>query len=697
LARIDDLVAQVADKTLQLRLRAALADMKKRQRFGLVFEEHTPETTTLDRFPIHVGAAVQRRSDAFGMHLYHVKSVRPKGKVIVEPEGGGAEETVNAADWVIVKRFGDPIFPTLSSVGVVSRGPTDQPHHAVINGENFHTLQLLVYLYEGQVDCIYIDPPYNTGARDWKYNNHYVDKNDSWRHSKWLSMIEKRLKLAQRLLKPNGVLIVTIDNNEANHLGMLLEKLFPDARRQMVSICINPSGVSGEGLSRVDEYAFFCFFGNAEPTRTSDDMLTDAAENGDATPTWESLLRRGNAWYRRTRPNLCYPVLVDRKTKEIVGAGAPFSAEDDEKRAQTIKGYSAAWPVRKDGKLGIWRVDGKRLMWLVERGYAYASSWDNNRGTWSIKYLMEGTVDAVTDGRIAVEGRGKRNEVLLSTTARRTIAKTLWHRGRHTAGGAGGTQALAALLGERNLFPFPKSIYSVRDCIEVAIGDRPNALILDFFAGSGTTFHATCLLNAADDGHRRCVLVTNNEVEEKTVARLSKAGVFRGDAEYEANGIFEQVTRPRCEAVVTGVRPDGKSVEGEHIDGRAYADGFEENVEFFRIEYLDPDEIDLGGQFEAIFPSLWLAAGGVGARPEINEADMLVPPNVPYAILFREEKFRKFLKAIAGRDALTHVWIVTDSEDAFAEMRAALHPRLITSMLYRDYLRNFRINTRQNL
>jgi len=311
MARVDDLIAQVPDKTLRLRLQAALTDMKRRQRFGLVFEEHIPETTSLVSFPVQVGATVQRRSDMNGkQQLYQVKNVTAKGKVTIEPELGGPVETEDARDLMVVKRFGDPIFPALTSLGSVQRAAATKPHHAVINGENFHALQLLVYLYEGQVDCIYIDPPYNTGARDWKYNNRYVDNNDVWRHSKWLSFMEKRLKLAKRLLKTDGVLIVTIDANEVHHLGMLLERIFPDVRRQMVSICINPSGVSGEGLSRVEEYAFFCFLGSAEPVKTSDDLLTVNSENNEAPATWESTRRRRALWAwvsrstGRTRPNV---------------------------------------------------------------------------------------------------------------------------------------------------------------------------------------------------------------------------------------------------------------------------------------------------------------------------------------------------------------------------------------------------------
>ena len=128
---------------------------------------------------------------------------------------------------------------------------------------------------------MYIDPPYNTGARDWKYNNRYVDAKDAWKHSKWLSFMEKRLRLARRLLKPDGVMIVTIDEHEVNHLGMLLEKLFPDAYRQLITIVMNPKGVTQGRFSRVDEYAFFCFFGGASTIGGGDDLLTPGIDDED--------------------------------------------------------------------------------------------------------------------------------------------------------------------------------------------------------------------------------------------------------------------------------------------------------------------------------------------------------------------------------------------------------------------------------
>jgi adenine-specific DNA-methyltransferase len=702
MARIDDLIAQIADKSLRQKLLAALADMKRRQRFGLVFEEHIPETTALVHFPVQVGASVQRRNDLSGRHLYQVKTVT-KSKATIE-HGDGVEETASTSDLMVVKRFGDPIFPALTSLGAVRRGPDDKPHHAVINGENFHALQLFVYLYEGQVDCIYIDPPYNTGARDWKYNNRYVDNNDVWRHSKWLSFMEKRLKLAKRLLKPEGVLIVTIDEHEVNHLGMLLERTFPDSYRQMVTIVINPKGVTQDRFSRVDEYAFFCFSGKSTAMGVGDDLLTPGAdeeeellEGEQRRPRWKGLLRSGTNARRTDRKKMFFPVLIDPKRGAVVGAGDPLPFDEQPDFKKKIKGNVPVWPVRKDGSLGNWGVGPATLRQLIAKGYVALGEYDPKRDTWAISYLSKEKQEQIQGGLLTVINFDKvRNvvDVAYSAASTRRI-KTVWHRSRHDAG-VGGTDVLRDLLGGRP-FSFPKSVYAVYDCLSAVLRERKDALIMDFFAGSGTTLHATAMLNANDGGNRRCILVTNNEVEGEVATQLHKQGIFRGNPKYEERGIFEMVTRPRCEAVISGRRPDGTKIPGEHLDGRPYSDGFAENVEFFRIDYLDPDDVDLGGQFEAIFPSLWLAAGGVGVRPKIKDPDMLVPIESTYAVLFREEKFRKFIKAIAGREDLTHVWIVTDSEDAFSEMRASLPPHLTTSMLYRDYLRNFRINTRQNL
>lgn len=246
---LEDLIATVSDTELRDRLDDEFRELKRQKRFGLVFEEHLPEVFATPSLPIQVGATVRDRAERDG-DLYRVIAVEGE-KARVERLGDGAEPREKpAAGLQVVKRSDEPVYPTLHPLGSIGRSD-ERPWHAVVNGENFHALQLLLYLYEGRVDCIYLDPPYNTGARDWKYNNRFVDERDSWRHSKWLAFMEKRLVLAKRLLKPDGVLICTVDEHEVHHLGMLLEQVFPEYDQTMVTAVINPKGTAASSFARV--------------------------------------------------------------------------------------------------------------------------------------------------------------------------------------------------------------------------------------------------------------------------------------------------------------------------------------------------------------------------------------------------------------------------------------------------------------
>jgi adenine-specific DNA-methyltransferase len=270
--------------------------------------------------------------------------------------------------------------------------------------------------------------------------------------------------------------------------------------------------------------------------------------------------------------------------------------------------------------------------------------------------------------------------------------KTVWHRTRHDAG-TGGTDILRSFLGGR-AFSFAKSLNAVRDTIAAALGNKSDGVVLDFFAGSGTTLHATALVNSADGGRRRCILIGNNELSEEATLELREAGFFPGDAEYEQRGVWEAATAPRVRAALTGNRPDGQPVKGEYLGGRAFADGFEENAAFFSLKYMNPDSIDAGEGFQAILPSLWLIAGAVGDPAELAaDRHWLIMEDVPFAVLLDEDHFRQFSEQIEARNDITHVWLVTDSEPAFARMRSRIHGRRTVGMLYRDYLRNFQINT----
>jgi len=278
-SRLSSLLRQVESVAPELArdLAREVKDLGSRRAFGLNFERHIPEIVELPGRPVRKGDKVRflpKRGDppdSVDDRLWLVSVVRKDDGVrtaqLVRRDSADAEpETASRVteDLVVVAEFRDPIYPGLVSTGTIERGG-DKPFHTVINAENYHALQALLYTHEGKVDAIYIDPPYNTGARDWKYNNDYVDTDDAYRHSKWLAMMERRLKLAKRLLNPDAsVLIVTIDEKEYLRLGLLLEQIFPAAQVQMVSATINPKGTSRPKMfSRVDEFIFFVLVGDA--------------------------------------------------------------------------------------------------------------------------------------------------------------------------------------------------------------------------------------------------------------------------------------------------------------------------------------------------------------------------------------------------------------------------------------------------
>jgi adenine-specific DNA-methyltransferase len=268
-SRLTDLIAEAKanDPQLGADLEREFRALSSRLSFGLNFERHKPEAVELPERPVRRGDKVRvlppRGSTTKGdQRLWRVRRIVKDGKEKrAELERlDASEEQITAPldDLVVVAEFRDTIYPGVVSTGKVSRGG-DKPWHTVINGENYHALKALTWTHRGKVDAVYIDPPYNTGAKDWKYNNDYVEGNDLYRHSKWLAMMERRLLVAKQLLNPaNSVLIVTIDEKEYLRLGLLLEQIFPEAKIQMVSSVISPGGASRNAeLTRVNEFLFF--------------------------------------------------------------------------------------------------------------------------------------------------------------------------------------------------------------------------------------------------------------------------------------------------------------------------------------------------------------------------------------------------------------------------------------------------------
>ena len=346
MAAINDLISQIQDETLRNRIQEEVSKMAKQKKFGLVFEEHMPESTPLYDMPIKRGCNVMLRDSKDDKAIYVVLKVEGDTAVCVKPEQKDEAVTFELKDIVRVAEFGESIYPYLKPLDSVCNAPDSNLWHTLIEADNYHALQLLEYLYAGKVDCIYIDPPYNTGAKDWKYNNDYVDGNDAYRHSKWLSFMERRLKLAKKLLNPaDSVLIVTIDEKEYLHLGCLLEEMFPEAEIQMISSVINPKGSARTGrFSRVDEYLFFVFIGTAEVYPCASDMLREV-ESNNRSVRWAGLMRNGEGSTRTRIPSLFYPIFIDKDTGKYHSVGEPLAPDANRTEVICPENTIAMFPV----------------------------------------------------------------------------------------------------------------------------------------------------------------------------------------------------------------------------------------------------------------------------------------------------------------------------------------------------------------
>lgn len=680
--------------------------LSSRRSFGLNFERHVPESVELPGRTIRRGDKVRFRAPrgesdkGLDDRLWLVTRLTGKGAErtahLVEYQAGGEPETTTrlVEDLVVVAEFRDPIYPGLRSTGKVERGG-DKPYHTVINGENYHALEALLFAYEGQVDCIYIDPPYNTRDKDWKYNNDYVDSDDAYRHSKWLAMMERRLKLAKRLLNPaDAVLIVTIDEKEYLRLGLLLEQLFPEARIQMVTIVIQGAGSIRAGeLSRSEEYAFFCFFGKARPVAWVDDMLSDKPSTARDKVRWESLLRSGTHSERWERPNLFYPIFVNRETGGIHSVGESKDASAPKDSWAVPSGTFAVWPTKSNGTEGNWRVSPAAIRPLLEGGFVRAGQCNEETGTGTFWYLGRLARKNISDGSFVVTGRDEKGALLVEVSesvSKRFPPRTVWTRARHHAGWHG-TNLLGSLLPGRR-FPFPKALYAVEDCIRVATGKKQEAVIVDFFSGSGTTAHAVMRLNRQDGGQRRSIMVTNNEVSAEEEKALCEKGLRPGDSEWEALGICEYITKPRIKAAITGKTPDGKPIKGDYkfTDAFPMAEGFEENAEFFDLTYEDPERVQYDLAFSAIAPLLWLRAGSKGRRIDCWTDTFDIADT--YAVLFDVDAAGSFVEQVKDAAGLRIAYIVTDDERQFQLIARELPDTIQSVRLYESYLGTFRIN-----
>ena len=693
---LDGLLGRIDDPALRDALSAEVERLRDTKDFGLVFERHLPENVRLYSHPVRRGRKVQDRGTD-DETTWVVRRVTDGNATLVGIDG--AQTTRPVEDLVVIRQFGEPIHPGFRRVGSIELGG-DKPFHTVINAENYHALQTLLFTHRGKVDCIYIDPPYNTGAKDWKYNNDYVESDDLYRHSKWLAFMERRLQLAGELLKPDGsVLLVTIDEREYLRLGLLLEQVFPGGDLVMVTDVINRAGSPRPGrLTRVEEYVFLVFLGSAAASAWESNLLQDGAEGSSAAPVlWFSAIRVGSRkalreYYADTA--LFYPILVDDTTGAFHSVGPALPTGTNPEGYTPPDGTVPIWPLSQ-GRQQTWRISREKMTEAFAEGWARLGKRDPETGQRPVTYLRPGTLKAIDDGELRVTGRTDEGALMVEGVLVERRSKppaTVWNSTSHYARDHG-SKLLARLAPGRD-FPYPKSLYSVEDSVRIAVGNKPDAVILDFFAGSGTTAHAVARLNKQDGGRRQSISVTNNEVSAAEAKALTEAGVRDGDPGWEALGIFEHITRPRIEAAITGQTPEGGPIKGDYkfTDEFPMADGFEENVEFLELAYLDRNDVSRGKAFEAIAPLLWMKVGAVGEMIAKVKKPYAAPDGARYAVLFDVAHWQDFAEAVKAREDITHLFVVTDSVAQYQQVIAELPATVEVAMLYEDYLRNFEIN-----
>jgi adenine-specific DNA-methyltransferase len=757
MAIIDQLVDEVTNKDLRTHIKKELKDLRDNKKFGLVFEEHLPEHVLLYNSKIKKGTNVVQKENQ-NNEVYKVNKVE-KDMAYCSTSSEQEEKLFPVEELTAIKHFGEPIYPTIIPIDYVEK-VKGKPYNAIIEADNFHALHMLEYLYSGKIDCIYIDPPYNTGARDWKYNNNYVDENDSYKHSKWLSFMKKRLLIAKRLLTLEGTLIIAIDHHEMAHLVCLLEELFPEYDLTIVTVVHNPRGNVTKNFSQVHEYAIYLTpKGISTISRISVENVSP-----------RKLRRWGHNSTREARRSMFYPIYVNDGKVTRFGE-TPL--DDYHPVSRNI--------VVGNGEIEIWPIDQNG----VERRWNYSRD--------SIGNHLERIIPLPKDDGI---------DLFLS--AELSPPKTFMARPELDAGGAYGSTLVETITQKK--FPYPKSLYSILKCIEPVVLSKPDAIVLDFFAGSGTTFHALSLINQVHGGNRQCILVTNNEVHpENTAKQLIANGINRGTAEFEKHGICQTITYPRCRNVINGYREDGTEIPGELITGRKkvqevnrvirslgfttqeqlskinlrkqlvamlgltqskvkmdsdwyiesdettsilfnpdkadeycsilfeqgenleniyivmpegkafkavkekvieslpplyrdvdekipLAKGLEENLQYFKLGFLDPVNVELGREFSSLLPFLWMMSGMKGTLPTTNLSDKYcIPDGCSFAVLIEEVYFKEFLEELQKKKDINYVFLITDSEEAFFTMKQEFsHKKVIH--LYKHYLDNFCIN-----
>lgn len=427
----------------------------------------------------------------------------------------------------------------------------------LLEGDNLHSLRLLEKTHAGKIDVIYIDPPYNTGNKDFVYDDAFVDSLDGYRHSKWLSFMYERLLMARKLLSKNGVIAISIGYHEIHNLMIMCQELFDG--KQVVAVTVQTSGGKPNGSFNIShEYVVFIAPNDFKPNPSEDAMNTYSS------PYHGMNLATFN---QTQRPNQAYPIFINQ-TGCIVGCGKSLQERIDDGTYsgelqnfvfdydEAPEGTVAIWPVTAKGEPCVWRLISSRLLSDWKEGYIKVVSQNSktNKNRFAVQYLSAGIIKKIKSGELESYKISDSPDIpTIDVKSYKTAGveiSTIWTDKRFYT--TKGSNEIRDILGVKK-FSYPKPL----DLISYILSriTTPTSAILDFFAGSGTTGHAVLKLNAEDGGNRRFILCTNNE-----------------------NNICEEVTYERIKRV---------------IEGYGDTEGIPTNLKYYRTDFVSKDSDSL--------------------------------------------------------------------------------------------------------
>ena len=449
-----------------------------------------------------------------------------------------------------------PVFTEVPEREIIAA--PGQGYNFILEGDNLHSLRLLEKTHKGKIDVIYIDPPYNTGNKDFVYDDVYVDDLDGFKHSKWISFMSERLKIARNLLTNSGVIAISIGYQEVHNLVVLCQEMFDT--KQVTCVTVQTSGGKPNGgFNYVQEYLVFIAPRDFEPNTMN---FTGGIERSP----FEGLTL--STFTKVTRPNQTYPIFIDKKTMNIVGVGKTLAERINDgsytgeleafpfNYDEAPDGTVALWPISSKGAECVWRLIPSRLRRDWDKGYIKVSKNKSkvNPNEFSVQYLPEGVIQKVESGELEVIGK-EPNAPTLVFGKNKTVGSeipTIWaEKDFYTTKG---TSGLKDILGEKR-FSYPKPLELITEILRAI--SKENSIVLDFFAGSGTTGHAVIELNAEQHSNRRFILCTNNE-----------------------GNICKSVTYPRIKTVITGRRDDGSE----------YAMSLPANIKYYHTDFVSKDD-----------------------------------------------------------------------------------------------------------